>query len=177
VELALDTVLVRGILEEAGDEHAVSKTFFGPLAQDHLLLRQVYNCSDFFFDHDPVYGHNRLPIIPEHFYPAELLYEHPCGFSVGPNVRAVFTRYPVDFAKSLFAPPYAIMGFRIGYQRPPGLSVFIGARNLAGDRYIYSQPACQRAGFRPARLLPRGRAGRLRRGAVGLVRFGGPFFF
>jgi hypothetical protein len=55
---------------------------------------------------------------------------------VGPNVRAVFTRYPVDFANSLFAPPYAIMGFWIGYQRPTGLSVFIEARNLADDRYI-----------------------------------------
>jgi iron complex outermembrane receptor protein len=135
LESALDVCLWQGICEEPSELRQPAG-YWDP-REDRLILRQVYNWSDFRFDHDPVYGQNSLPIIPEHFYRAELLYTHPCGFYVGPNVAAVFGHYPVDFANTLFAPPYGIMGFRIGYQSPKhGFSVFIDARNLTDEHYI-----------------------------------------
>lgn len=50
-----------------------------------LTLRQTWTWSDFAFDGDATYGDNRLPIIPEHAYRAELKYEHPGGWFVAPQ--------------------------------------------------------------------------------------------
>ena len=57
--------------------------------RDRLVLRQLYLWNDFHFDGDASFGDNQLAGIPEHYYRAELLYEHPCGFYAGPNVEWV----------------------------------------------------------------------------------------
>ena len=38
--------------------------------------------SDFRFTDDRQYGDNRLPIVPKHFYRAELRYDHPAGWFI-----------------------------------------------------------------------------------------------
>ncbi len=126
VELGLDTTVLEGLFAKTPDAEA---------KPDRLVLRQVYNWSDFRFEGDPVYGGNRLPGIPEHLYRAELLYEHPCGIYFGPNIEWAFEKYAADYANTLYADAYATLGFKAGYRTPHGFSFFLEARNLTGKRY------------------------------------------
>jgi iron complex outermembrane receptor protein len=105
---------------------------------DHLSLDQTYTFNDFHFDDDPVYGNNRIGGIPIHVYEAQLLYQMPLGFYAGPNVQCNLSRYPVDHANTLFADPYALLGFRVGYRQSKGISVFLDCKNLTNERYASS---------------------------------------
>jgi iron complex outermembrane receptor protein len=102
---------------------------------DRLYLRQVYNWNHFYFDSDPVFGSQQLAGIPEHHYQAELIYEHPCGFYIGTHVEWIITKTPVDHANTLFADPYALLGFKTGYRTKKGLAVFFEAKNLTDKEY------------------------------------------
>lgn len=107
--------------------------------QDGLWLNFAYTYSDFYFDNDPVWGNNQLPGIPRHYLRAELLYKHPNGFYAGPNVEWVPTAYYVDDANTLNTSPYALLNFKMGYERPDGrFSVYLDARNLLDVAYIAS---------------------------------------
>ena len=128
IELGFDTDLWKGIFDKSGTGEKDGK-------EDRLVLRQIYNWSEFVFDSDPVYGSNQLPGLPEHVYRAELQYEHPCGFYVGPNVEWIITKTPVDQANTLFADPYALLGFKIGYRPKRGPAVFFEAKNLTDSTY------------------------------------------
>ncbi|HEX2560089.1 TonB-dependent receptor family protein, partial [Phenylobacterium sp.] len=99
-------------------------------------LRQTYAWSDFRFDGDRVYGHGRLPIVPEHLYRAELRWEHPGGWFLAPNLEWVPRGAFVDYANTLRAPGYTLTGIAGGWTRPDGLSVFLEARNLTNERYV-----------------------------------------
>ena len=106
-----------------------------------VTLQQTYTLNDFHFDHDPVYGNNRLAAIPIHVYEAELMYQLPCGFYAGPNIQCNFTSYPVDQANTLYAGAYALLGFKAGYTFNVGkskLSVFIELKNLTDKTYAAS---------------------------------------
>jgi iron complex outermembrane receptor protein len=85
-----------------------------------------------------VYGDNRIAGIPIHVYEAQLLYEMPCGFYAGPNLQCNLSRYPVDQANTLFADGYVLLGFRAGFRRTNGFSVFLGCKNLTNQRYAAS---------------------------------------
>jgi iron complex outermembrane receptor protein len=103
-----------------------------------LTLNQTYTLNDFHFDNDPVYGNNRLAAIPIHVYEADLMYEAPCGFYAGPNVQCNLSSYPVDQQNTLYANPYALLGFKAGYAFSIGkskASVFIEAKNLTDENY------------------------------------------
>jgi len=102
---------------------------------DRLSLEQTYSLSDFYFPGDPTYGHDRIAGVPEHLYRAELDYEHPKGFYAGPELEWSISRYPVDHANTLFADPYALLGFKCGYRTKRGLSGFFEARNLSDKVY------------------------------------------
>lgn len=125
IELGLSTRLWEGILAHGGESSEA----------DQIVLRQVYHWSRFQFDSDPIYGSNQLGGIPEHHYRAELMYEHPSGFYIGPNVEWSIVKTPVDHANTWFADPYAILGLRTGYQSKKGFSVFFEARNLTDKVY------------------------------------------
>ncbi len=105
---------------------------------DRLTLRQNYTLTDLHFDHDPVYGDNRIGGVPIHVYQAQLMYESPVGFYAGPNLNWVITPFPVDNANLLYAPAYALVGFKTGMQLGKGVSVFFDARNLLDQRYASS---------------------------------------
>jgi iron complex outermembrane receptor protein len=104
-------------------------------AGDRLSFDQSYTLNDFHFDRDPVYGDNRIAGIPIHVYEAQLLYEMPSGFYAGPNLQCNFSRYPVDQANTLFADSYVLLGFRVGFRRTNGFSVFLDCKNLTNQRY------------------------------------------
>lgn len=105
---------------------------------DRLSLDQSYTLNDFHFDQNAVYGDNRIAGIPIHVYEAQLLYQSPFGFYAGPNVQCNLSRYPVDEANTLFADSYVLLGFRAGFRRTNGFSVFIDCRNLTNQRYAAS---------------------------------------
>lgn len=117
----------------AGIETGVSLRFRAP--GGGFVLRQVYNWSRFRFDNDPVYGDNQLAGLPEHFYRADFLYEREAGFYGGPNVEWVPGKYPVDHANTLFADPYTLLGFKIGYRAKSGWAGFVEGKNLTDEIY------------------------------------------
>src|SRR5215831_7810133 len=128
IEAGLEVELLRDILMPKQPSRA----------GDRLSLEQSYTLNDFHFDENAVYGDNRLPGVPVHVYEAQLLYENPSGFYAGPNVQCNLSRYPVDEANTLFADSYVLLGFRAGFRRSNGFSVFIDCRNLTDQRYAAS---------------------------------------
>jgi iron complex outermembrane recepter protein len=103
-----------------------------------LSFDQSYTLNDFHFDQNPVYSDHRIAGIPIHVYEVQLLYESPLGFYAGPNVLCNLSRYPVDEANTLFADSYVLLGFRAGFRRTNGFSVFVDCRNLTNQRYASS---------------------------------------
>lgn len=106
------------------------------LAQGSLLLRQTYAWNDFHFVDDPRWGDNRLPVAPEHAYRAELAWRHPSGLSLTPSVEWRISDVWVDYANTMKAPGYALLGLNASWQVANGLTVFADARNLTDERHV-----------------------------------------
>jgi iron complex outermembrane receptor protein len=120
-----------------------------------LEARASYLWNDFRFDDHPVYGDNQLPGIPEHFLRAELLYRGGETFYAGPTFEWSPESYPVDMANTLYADSYAIVGFKVGQQRPRGWSWFVEARNLTDETYAATTSVIADArGLDSAQFLP-----------------------
>ncbi len=100
-----------------------------------LLLRQTYAWSDFHFVDDPRWGDNRLPVVPEHQYRAELTWRHPSGLFVTPSVEWRMSDAYVDYANTTKAPGYAVLGLNTGLTLGGGATVYVDARNLTDERY------------------------------------------
>ncbi|MGE4221288.1 MAG: TonB-dependent receptor family protein [Alphaproteobacteria bacterium] len=123
VELGFDLDVGRGWLPGADAGH-------------NLTLRQVYNFSDFTFVEDAQYGDNRIAGLPVHYYRAELKYRHPSGVHVAPNFEWVPVAPWADYANTLRASSYVLLGLSGGYDMGNGASFFLDARNLTNERYI-----------------------------------------
>jgi len=139
-----DRTMHQGI--EAGAGVALFKNVFTRGDQpDKIWLNFAYTFSDFRFDNDPVFGNNLLPGAPRHLLRAELLYKHPSGFYVGPNLEWVPQAYYVDSANTLATEPYAIYGLKAGFDNGGTYSGYIEARNIANKAYIASASIIDRA--------------------------------
>ncbi|MCC7267827.1 MAG: TonB-dependent receptor [Caulobacteraceae bacterium] len=99
-------------------------------------LRQTWTWSDFRFRNDAQYGDNRLPIVPEHFYRAELRYEHPSGWFVAPSVEWSAADSWVDYNNTVRAPAYARRHLGAGWRLDDRVLVFLDARNLTDEAYV-----------------------------------------
>jgi len=117
-------------------------------------LRQTYTWSDFRFDGDAVYGDNRLPIAPEHFYRAELRYEHPSGWFVAPSVEWSASKIFVDYVNATTAPDYAIANLNAGWRINERVSVFVDIRNLTDEIYVSNVQAAIAANAATAAYWP-----------------------
>ncbi|MNJ22623.1 Vitamin B12 transporter BtuB [compost metagenome] len=106
------------------------------LADGSLMLRQVYNWSDFRFDGDTRWGDHRLPVVPQHQYRAELTWRHPSGVFVTPSVEWRISSPYVDYANTLKSPDYAVLGLTGGFNIGPNASIYVDARNLTDKRYV-----------------------------------------
>ena len=103
---------------------------------------------------DTAFGHNRLPVIPQHYGRAGVTYRHPSGVYLGPDLEFASSSY-VDQANTLRAPGYGVLNFTIGYANPSGrYRVFVNARNLADKRYATSVESMARAGADAAAFYP-----------------------
>ncbi len=103
---------------------------------DGWRLRQSYTWSDFHFVDDVQYGNNRLPIAPQHFYRAELRYEHASGWFAAPSVEWSASDIWVDYSNTTRSPSYAVFNLNAGWDFGNGISVFVDARNLADKAYV-----------------------------------------
>ncbi|HRD27243.1 MAG TPA: TonB-dependent receptor [Caulobacter sp.] len=117
-------------------------------------LRQTWTWSDFRFDGDSQYGDNRLPIVPEHFYRAELRYDAPSGWFIAPSVEWSASDIEVDYANTTTAPAYAIANLNAGWAVRDGLSLFVDARNLTDEAYVSNVQAAVLAGPATAAYWP-----------------------
>jgi iron complex outermembrane receptor protein len=124
IEAGVDGVVLRDLLAGA------------PGSSDRLKLRAAYALNDFRFDDNDRYGDNRLPVIPIHYLRAELRYDHPSGFYAGPNVEWVPSPPFVDNANTVQSIPYALLGFKAGWDFGNGLKLFLDGRNLLDKTYI-----------------------------------------
>lgn len=101
-----------------------------------LSLRQVFAWSDFRFHNDPTRGNNRMPIVPEFSYMAEIMLELDNGFYIGPNVEWVFGDRPIDNANSAKVDGYVIVNIKAGYQFDEHWRLFVDVRNVFDERYV-----------------------------------------
>ncbi|MGG3795556.1 TonB-dependent receptor [Pseudomonas paraversuta] len=120
-----------------------------------VSLRQAYTFSDFHFRDDPRFGANRLPGIPQHYYQAEIRYDHPQGFYTGLNTQ-VASRMAVDYANSYYASSYMLWGATLGYASPKqDWQTWLDLRNLTGERYAATvTPGYDDKGLDAARSTP-----------------------
>jgi len=153
VELGIGVDLFEGIFTHstpasAATVSAKSGKVVQPVIEekrDRITLKQNYLWSNFRFDGGE-FGSNRIAGIPEHYFRTELVYEHPCGFYMGPNLEWVPQGYSVDHANTLKTDSYALLGFRIGYRQEKGFSCYVEARNLTDEKYAATTSVTDRAG-------------------------------
>lgn len=117
---------------EAGLDWRFAQGFLG----GGWRLRQTYTYSDFFFEGDPAYGDNDLPLVPPHQYRAELRYDHPSGWFIAPSVETTPSDTWVDYANTLKAPGYTVTSLNAGWTVNDQVSLFIDVRNLTDERYV-----------------------------------------
>lgn len=98
-------------------------------------LRQVYQYSDFRFRDDAQFGNNRLPVVPRHFFRGELKLGTE-KLSISPAVEWLPQGAWVDYANSKRVGDYATLNLGAQAQLRPGVTLFLDARNLTGERSI-----------------------------------------
>lgn len=160
VELGLEVDVVEGLFVRGGAAPVSAKS--GKNVQpvkaapkDRITLRQNYLYNGFRFDGDVEFNNNEIAGIPPHYFRTELVYEHPCGFYVGPNLEWVPQGYFVDHTNTLKTDSYALLGFRIGYRQEKGFSCYVEARNLTDEHYAATTSVVGRAGpFNSNLFLP-----------------------
>ncbi|WP_437884544.1 TonB-dependent receptor family protein [Pseudomonas sp. LRF_L74] len=103
---------------------------------DVLSLRQALTLSRYYYRHDSEFGDNKLPGLPETLYQAELHYQQHQGFYASLNLRSSSSYY-ADYANTLKAPSYTILGAKMGYEAPSKRwSVYLDLRNLTDEKYV-----------------------------------------
>lgn len=91
---------------------------------------------------DPRFGDNVLPIIPAHVLAAAIDYEAPAGYFAGVRLDWVPESGYADYANSVRADGYALLGARAGW-RGKRVSVFVEGRNLTDENYVSTVIAAQ----------------------------------
>lgn len=98
-------------------------------------LRQIYHYSDFRFRDDAQYGDNRLPVVPRHFYRAELRLGTE-QVSISPAVEWLPRGAWVDYANSKKVGGYAMLNLGAQARVRPGVTLFLDARNLTAKKAV-----------------------------------------
>ncbi|NNJ14971.1 TonB-dependent receptor [Pseudomonas putida CSV86] len=118
-----------------GIEASLDSTLWQRGDVGRLSLRQAYTLNDFHYRNDKVFGDNRLPGIPMHYYQGELRFDLPSGFYAGINTTMA-SKVQVDYANSYDADAYAILGATFGYNAPKqDWQTWLDLRNLTNKRY------------------------------------------
>lgn len=121
---------------------------------DRVWLNLAYTFSDFKFENDRSFNDNQLPGAPRHFLRSELLYKHPIGLSIGPNMEWVPKGYFADNANTLKTDPYVIFGIKAVQDFNENVSAYIEGRNLGDTAYIANASVINRATDNSAQFNP-----------------------
>ncbi|WP_312127393.1 TonB-dependent receptor domain-containing protein [Brevundimonas sp.] len=119
-----------------GLEASLEWTAPEPVLGGRLTVRPVWTWSDFRFDGDPVWGDNRLPVIPEHQIRTEATWRGPRGLFIRPSVEWRASKPFVDYANTMKAPAYVVWGLSGGVDVTDHVSLYIEGRNLTDKRYV-----------------------------------------
>lgn len=119
-----DRTLHQGV--EAGLDLALAKW---------ATLRQVYQYSDFRFRNDVQFGDNRLPVVPRHFYRAELKLGTE-RLSISPAVEWTPQGAWADYANRKRVDGYAMLNLSAQAALRQGVTLFLDARNLTAERAV-----------------------------------------
>ena len=101
-----------------------------------LRVRKTWTWSDFRFAGDPLWGDNRLPVIPEHQFRAELTWRHPMGVTLTPTIEWRPREVWVDYANTLKAPGNLVAGLNATAALGENVTLYADLRNLADRRYV-----------------------------------------
>lgn len=120
----------------AGVELALNARLASDLfaAGDSLSLATDWTFTRARFDGDPRFGDNALPIVVEHLLEGRLIYRGSRGLSAEVFATIVPQGGYVDYANTLRADGYHVVGARIGYETPRWLA-FVEGRNLTDLAY------------------------------------------
>lgn len=110
----------------------------------NLEWRNSLLINDFKFDDDATFGSNRLAGIQRTLLRAELLYRNN-GFYAGPALEVSPQRYNVDFAETLYADSYTLLGLKVGQKVSEHWSWFLEGRNLTDVKYAASSEVIKAA--------------------------------
>lgn len=102
---------------------------------DWLQLRQIWNWSDFSFENDAQYGDNRLPVVPEHVYRAELRLGGDM-LHISPSFEWIPEGPFADYDNSLQTDGYVLLGVSGAWSVNEQIDVFIDARNLTDENAV-----------------------------------------
>lgn len=102
---------------------------------DSVVWRQAYTFSDYFFTNDSQYQNNRIPGQPRSFYQSELRYKHGAGWFTGIDWELASSA-DVDFANTLKAPGYGILGAQAGFAVSDTIDLFFEGRNLLDRAFV-----------------------------------------
>ncbi|MBT5469439.1 MAG: TonB-dependent receptor [Nitrospina sp.] len=102
---------------------------------DRLKMWNAYTYSNFYFEDDVNFDDNEIPGQPNHFYNAELRYEHKDNWFIALNMLAA-SKADTDFNNTSKVPGYAIIGTGAGYDVNKKVSLFFEGRNLLNKKYI-----------------------------------------
>lgn len=103
---------------------------------DNVVWRNIYTFNDFEFDNDPIYGDNTIPGIPESVYIGEVRYTSDTDWYAGVNFRHVANGPYADFANTVQAPGYELIGLIAGMPINDNVSVFFSAENITDEEFI-----------------------------------------
>ena len=142
-QVNLDNTIHQGV--EVGGSARLWEGLWETTRKDAIWFNAAYTFNDFRFDNDPVFGDNELPGAPRHFLRAELLYKHPSGVYLGPNVEWVPQAYYVDSANTLATEAYALWGAKLGFDDGGPITAYIEGRNLSDEAYISSASIATKA--------------------------------
>jgi iron complex outermembrane recepter protein len=120
---------------------------------DRLGARVAYTFARYTFVRDPLYAGNRIPGAPGHVVQAELVYRHPRGLTLRPNLEWVPSKYFVDSGNTVSNAGWTVFGARAELLVPRlSSTLFVEARNLTDERYSPSVQVDDAAGrfFNPA---------------------------
>lgn len=118
-----------------------------------ISYRQAYTLSDFHYKDDPVFGSNRLPGIPEHYYQGQLRVDTTLGFYAAGNVT-VSSNVWDDYANSTRTPGYSVFGVTLGYENK-NWTTFLNFNNLTNKHYANTvSPTYNNKGVDTAQLTP-----------------------
>jgi iron complex outermembrane receptor protein len=121
---------------ELGGGVEVLRNIVSADAGDVLKIAQIWNLNSFYFEGNRVYGNNWLPAIPRNVLRTTVSYTTRDGFYLAPQVDWVPSGAFVDYANTLQAPGYALIGLQAGLKMPNGLEWYVDARNLGNVHYV-----------------------------------------